>query len=71
MDISVSRYPDLIQVTDAKLILDYIFSGRLELSDDRKLELMEFVMQQFEINGGKFFITKDLGVFEATIQEKS
>ncbi len=67
-DISVYRYPDSLEVTDAKLLLDYIFSGRLELSDERKLELIGFVMQQFEINGGKFFITKDSGVFEASIQ---
>lgn len=60
---SLARYPDSLLVTDAKLLTDYILSGRIELSDDQQMNLAEFVTQELKSNNDKFYITKDSGVF--------
>lgn len=62
-NISLARYPDSLLVTDAKLLTDYILSGRIELSDDQQMNLAEFVTQELKSNNNKFYITKDSGVF--------
>ena len=64
-NISLYRYSDSLIVTDAYLLTDYIISGRIELSTDQQLDLAEFVAQELKVNDGKFYITKDSGVFES------
>ena len=59
------RYSDSLIVTDANLLIDYILSGRIELSADQQLDLAKFVEQELKANDGKFYITKDSGVFES------
>jgi len=35
-------------------------------SADRRLDFVEFVKQELQLRDGKFYITKDSGVFEAS-----
>lgn len=64
-NVSLSRYVDSLIVTDAQLLVEYILSGRAKLGNERQYELSSFVKQEIETNGGKFYITKDSGVFDA------
>ena len=64
-NVSLYRYADSLIVTDANLLTDYILSGRIELSSDQQLDLAKFVEQELKANDGKFYITKDSGVFES------
>lgn len=61
----LKRYADSLVVTDVKPLIEYIFSGRLMLKDERKRDLAEFVENDFLVKGGKFFVTKDSGVFNS------
>lgn len=63
--ISVYRYSDSLVVTDANLLVDYILSGRIELSTDEQLDFAKYVEQELKVYNGKFNITKDSGVFES------
>jgi ubiquinone/menaquinone biosynthesis C-methylase UbiE len=63
--VSLYRYPDALMVTDASLLIDYILSGLIDLPSDRHLDLAQFVQQVLQENSGKFYITKDSGIFEA------
>ncbi len=65
-NISLSRYPDSLIVTDINLLLDYIFSGRLDLSVEERSGLAMVVSRTLKANNGKFNISKDVGVFEAS-----
>jgi SAM-dependent methyltransferase len=63
--VELFRYPDALVVTDPAPLVEYILSGRIELSPERQAELAGFVRQQVQADGGKFYITKEAGVFEA------
>ena len=63
--ISFYRYSDSLIVTDACQLIQYILSGRIKLSPDKQLEFARFVEQELKANDGKFYIRKDLGVFES------
>lgn len=63
--VSLCRYNDSLRVTDPKPLIDYILSGRLQLSEEQKGELVKFVDHEFGDNGGAFIVTKDSGVFAA------
>jgi len=63
--VSLFRYPDALVVTDLNLLLDYVFSGRLEVSAEEREVLVEHITRAFMQNGGKLYISKDSGVFEA------
>ena len=52
-------------VTEAKPLIEYVFSGRLQLSDERKAKLVEFIEREFSDHGGRIFLTKDSGLFVA------
>ena len=64
-NVSLFRYADSLLVTDANLLIDYILSGRIELSADQQLDLAKFVERALKANDGKFYISKDTGVFES------
>ena len=63
--VELYRYPDALVVTDPAPLVEYILSGRIVLSPERQAELAGFVRRQLQANGGRFYITKDSGVFEA------
>lgn len=46
-------------------LIEYVFSGRLQLSDERKTKLVESIEHEFSDNGGRISITKDSGLFAA------
>jgi hypothetical protein len=58
--------PDALLITDAAPLTEYILSGRIELTADRQADLAKFVRQELLANGGKFYITKESGLFEAS-----
>jgi ubiquinone/menaquinone biosynthesis C-methylase UbiE len=64
--VQLHRYNDSLVVTEAKPLVDYILSGRLNLSTDRRDDLTRFVESELRSNSGKLHITKDSGVFEST-----
>jgi SAM-dependent methyltransferase len=66
-DVRLFHYPDALIVTDASMLIDYILSGRIELTADQKSELSKFVEQKLKANDGKFYITKDSGVFVSMV----
>ena len=63
--VSGKNYPDALLVTNANLLADYILSGRLAFPADRRLDFRNFIARELEANGGKLFISKSSGVFEA------
>ena len=63
--VTLHRYPDSLMVTEAKPLIEYVFSGRLQLSDERKAKLVEFIEREFSDHGGRIFLTKDSGLFVA------
>jgi SAM-dependent methyltransferase len=64
--VSLVRYEDALEVTDAGALVDFILSRRIELSAEQQLALSAFVEQELKAHQGKFYITKDSGVFEAS-----
>jgi SAM-dependent methyltransferase len=64
-EISLHRYADALLVTEVDPLVNYILSGRIEVEYDRRLELAMLVERVLKGNGGRFFITKDAGVFES------
>jgi SAM-dependent methyltransferase len=65
--VDLYRYPDALIVTDPVLLAYYILSGRIELSPDRQAALADFISQELRANGGKLYITKDSGLFRASL----
>jgi SAM-dependent methyltransferase len=65
-NVLLHRYSDSLKVTEVQPLIDYIFSGRLQLSEERKMELIKFIEAEFSNHGGELLITKDSGVFEAS-----
>jgi SAM-dependent methyltransferase len=66
LEISLHRYIDSLIVTEVGPLVDYILSGRIEIESAQRLKLEIFVERVLNENGGKFMITKDSGVFEAS-----
>lgn len=64
-NVETRRYDDAFLVTEADDLVDYILSGRIELSDDQISDFRTFVRREFERNGNAFHITKDSGLFVA------
>lgn len=63
-NISLYRYIDSLIVTDVDMLVDYILSGRIELTSDQKYNFTKHVEKELKVKNGKFYITKDSGVFE-------
>jgi SAM-dependent methyltransferase len=64
-DVALARYEDGLVVTEAAPLVDYILSGRLQLTPEEENPLRAFVGQELRRNGGALAITKDSGLFEA------
>jgi len=62
--VSMDRYQDQLRVTDAGLLVAYVYSGmRANLSQERKSELLTFFEQELQAAGGVITIGKDSGIF--------
>ena len=68
-EVSLYRYTDALMITEVSPLVDYILSSRIEVEYDQKLELRMLVERVLKENGGKFFVTKDSGIFEALKME--
>lgn len=64
-DVTLHHYGDSLLVTEIAPLIDYILSGRIKLTVDQQLEFTNFVSREFRRLDGKFYITKDSGVFVA------
>jgi ubiquinone/menaquinone biosynthesis C-methylase UbiE len=62
-NVTLHRYKDSLIVTEPAPLVEYILSGRIELTADRQLDFANFVRQEFQRRGGKFHVTKDPGIF--------
>ena len=63
--VTLSRYPDMLRVSDPRMLTDYILSGWFEAGEETKANLAQFVAGEVAASGGVFSITKDSGLFEA------
>ncbi len=61
--VTLRLFDDSLRVTDAGLLMAYILSCRIELTPAAREELTRKVEQEIEENGGKFFISKNSGLF--------
>ena len=52
-------------VTEAAPLVEYILSGRLQLTPEEEQTFHAFVGQELRRHGGALVITKDSGLFEA------
>jgi ubiquinone/menaquinone biosynthesis C-methylase UbiE len=64
--VTLRRYEDSFVIPEAMPLVDFILSGTLKLSPDRKDDFIEFVKGELQQCGGILYITKDSGVFEAS-----
>jgi SAM-dependent methyltransferase len=64
-DVTLARYEDGLVVTEAAPLVDYILSGRLQLTPEEEDTFRAFVGQELRRHGGALSITKDGGMFEA------
>jgi len=62
-EIKLYRYKDALEVTEVAPLVDYILSGRIKITENRRDQFREFVAQEIESLGGVFHITKDSGMF--------
>jgi SAM-dependent methyltransferase len=63
--IRLERYEDALLVTEAKPLIEYILSGRIEFSPEESDALIRFVGQEMARQGGKIYIAKESGLFIA------
>ena len=64
--VDMRRYQDDLRITDADILVDYIFSGmRLGLEANRRDDLAAFLHQEMVANNGLINIQKDSGMFIA------
>ncbi len=63
-DVSMSRYPDALLMTQVAPLVDYILST-VKMDQRRQVELAEFLAQEMQQQGGIIHIGKDSGIFRA------
>jgi SAM-dependent methyltransferase len=63
--VTLARYQDALIVTDPAPLIDYILSGTIELTVEERPAFVAFVTREFQRHGGKFYVTKDSGIFGA------
>lgn len=64
-EVALARYEDGLVVTEAAPLVDYILSGRLQLTPEEEQTFRAFVTQELRRHGGALVVTKDSGLFEA------
>jgi SAM-dependent methyltransferase len=64
-EVTLERYEDELNVTDAGLLADYILSGLVDLDEEDQDALRNFILGALRPAGGSFHITKDGGMFMA------
>ena len=65
-EVEVRRYQDNLCVSDADVLVDYIFSGmRLRLNLSQREDLTAYIHQEMAANDGLIIIEKDSGIFIA------
>jgi ubiquinone/menaquinone biosynthesis C-methylase UbiE len=64
-EVALTRYEDGLVVTEAAPLVDYMLSGRLQLTPEEEETLRAFVGQELRRHGGTLAITKDSGMFKA------
>jgi ubiquinone/menaquinone biosynthesis C-methylase UbiE len=66
--ITLDRYPDALEVTEAEPLAAYIFSGRLgtSLSEQARESLLTSIRQELDRRGGSIHLTKASGLFAAS-----
>ncbi len=64
--VTLHRDEDSLLVTESVPLVDYIQSGRMNISAERQPEFSRFIKLALEQSGGKLHITKDSGVFIAS-----
>jgi SAM-dependent methyltransferase len=64
-EVTLARYEDGLVVTEAAPLVDYMVSGRLQLTPEEEQTLRAFVGQELRRHGGAVPITKDSGMFAA------
>ncbi|MEJ2211511.1 MAG: hypothetical protein P8129_21090 [Anaerolineae bacterium] len=62
-NVTLDRYEDALLVTEPGALVDYILSGRMELTDRERLAFATFVEEEFRRRDGAFYIAKDSGLF--------
>lgn len=58
-------YPDSLHVTEAKPLVDYILSGRINLSSTRRAVFTRYIQDEMRRRDGAIDITKIAGIFIA------
>lgn len=62
-EVRVLRYPDALRVTDPAILADYMLSTTaLGSEDPRRPDLIAFLREEMERNGGELAITKEAGM---------
>ncbi|MBV7339567.1 class I SAM-dependent methyltransferase [Chloroflexi bacterium TSY] len=64
--VTLHHYEDSLIITEAAPLVDYILSGRINLSADRQRDFARFVQQELQLCGGKLYVTKASGIFESS-----
>lgn len=63
-EVTLTRYEDALLVTEPDALVDYILSGKMELSGDEREAFPAFVGEELQRAGSTFYVTKDSGMFE-------
>jgi ubiquinone/menaquinone biosynthesis C-methylase UbiE len=63
--VTLRRFEDSLVITETAPLVDYLLSGRIKLAADRRRDFAGFVEQELKLRDGKFYVTKDVGVFES------
>lgn len=64
--VTLHHYEDSLVITEATPLVDYVLSGRVQLSADRRRDFGRFVERELQLRGGKLHVTKVYGVFESS-----
>jgi SAM-dependent methyltransferase len=67
-EVALARYEDGLLVTEAAPLVDYLLSGRLQLTPEEEKRFRAFVARELRCHGGALAITKDSGLFAAIRQ---
>jgi len=69
--VTMRRYEDGLEITEAGPLVEYINSGYMDLEGDRLKEFEEFVEREMESSGGVIRIGKDSGILVSVKDDRS